>query len=108
MSRIDDALFAEHGWSVHEVDGSRRVLACQGCSTLLAFGREYVSTKESKVVVTGEGDVLGRSREFGMGERTHVGDGCSVVEIFSPGKGGNKVTGTQVGFSGGFSGGIGF
>ena len=59
MSRIDDALFAEHGWSVHEVDGSRRVLAYQGCSTLLAFGREYVSTRESKVVVTGESDVLG-------------------------------------------------
>ena len=45
------------------------------------------------MVVTGVGDVLGRSREFGMEERTRVGDGRSVVEIFSPGKGGNKVNG---------------
>ena len=35
------------------------------------------------MVVTGEGDVLGRSREFGMGERTRVGDGRSVV-LFTP------------------------
>ena len=40
------------------------------------------------MVVTGEGDVLGRFREFGMAERTRVGDGRSVVEILSPGRGG--------------------
>ena len=33
------------------------------------------------MVVTGDGDVLGRSREFSMEERTRVGNGRSVVAV---------------------------
>ena len=40
------------------------------------------------MVVTGDGDVFWAVPIVGMEERTRVGDGRSVVEIFSPGKGG--------------------
>ena len=74
-------------------------------------------------MVTREGDVLGRSRGVWHGGEGSRGDGRSVVEIFSPGRGGQRkvlvvmrVFGSQlliVGvvrvlgwFSGGFAGGI--
>ena len=39
-------------------------------------------------MVTGDGDVFWAVPIVGMEERTRAGDGRSVVEILSPGKGG--------------------